>query len=37
MLVLDNGKGIFESDPTESLNNPKINGTYEEIRELINR
>ena len=38
MFILNNGKGIYEVNPIEGLNNPevkKLMGSYEEIRKFI--
>ena len=40
MLVLDNGKGIFEGSYKEGIKNPKIKnllGSYDEIRVLLEK
>ncbi len=40
MFVLDNGTGIFEGNPIEGLNHPKVKdimGSYSDILEIINK
>jgi len=40
MLIMDNGKNIFEGNPNEGLSNPKVLqllGSYDEIKKLIQK